>query len=599
MIMSNWTGALSALLLLVCAPWAAAQSPSDLKPGHWIEAKGSLVDGVFVVSEFEVAEPEDDEELIGTASRASSLDMRFEVLGMRVDVAAETSWQDIAFDAVEGRRVKVQGRWKGGKFAADEVASRGEGRDRITGRVDAVHGTAPDLRLEVMDFDLRLTKDTKVSKPGMLLEAKLAPERKAQRRTEVGRVEADDFIPGSLKIGDTLSFGALLDTKWTRQANRDLDEALGDDIDSPRAALRLQLLWLPTASTSALVSPRVEYSNYIDENGPDDERTTFKLNEVWLRQDDLLGSGAWVQAGRLDFDDDREWIWKRYLDGARLRWERGGWNAEVGAMTLVDGDDSSSSDLRDEDTSSMYASFGWSDKDKSWTAWLLDQRFTGVDPSPRGGDADLDGRDWPFYFGVRVIGEWFKDFEGWLDLALVRGYRGDVDIEGSAIDIGATWEGSAIAPFYATAAWSWASGDDPSTPDVNEAFRQTGWQRNNGKFGGVTSFRYYGEAVDPELSNLGIFTLGVGARLGRKNSIDLVWHAYSQDRAANYIRDSSIDIDPDGVSTDLGTGMDLVFGSKAFDGWDFELVYSRFFPGDAFSGADALWLASAQVRYRF
>ncbi|MEY4773282.1 MAG: hypothetical protein RIT40_317, partial [Planctomycetota bacterium] len=48
-----------------------------------------------------------------------------------------------------------------------------------------------------------------------------------------------------------------------------------------------------------------------------------------------------------------------------------------------------------------------------------------------------------------------------------------------------------------------------------------------------------------------------------------------------------------------GSEIDLIFGSKAIDGWDFELVYGRFAPGDAFADADATWMASAQVRYRF
>ena len=60
-----------------------------------------------------------------TATRVSGLDQRFELLGMRVDVASGTEWRDIAFDALEGRRVKVQGRWKGGKFSAKQVAARG------------------------------------------------------------------------------------------------------------------------------------------------------------------------------------------------------------------------------------------------------------------------------------------------------------------------------------------------------------------------------------------------------------------------------------------------------------------------------------------
>ncbi len=591
--------ALAAGVLAAHAQEGAAPSISDLKVGHWIEAKGTLQAGVFVVSEIEVQEPADEEELIGCATRVKGLDQRFELLGMRVDIDSETKWSQIALDSLEGRRVKVEGRWKGGKLSANQVSARGDGRDRIVGRIDAIAGEAPRLELAVMDFRLRLADGATLDKPDAIGSAKLAPAREVTRPDSIGRIEADDYIPGSLRLSETLRLGALFDTKWTREVDRDLDSTEPDAIDSPRAALRLQLLWLPSDTTALLVSPRVEWSAYLDEGGDDSEGFDFDLVEVWVRQDDPWGLGLQAQLGRIDFDDDREWIYKRHLDSARLRWEGGGWHAEAAAMTLLDGDSDSDSDLRDESTDSLWASVGWSDEDRSASLWVLDQRFTGIDPDPADGEDPLDGEDWPFFIGARVLGEWIEDVDLWADAAVVRGWRGETDIEGFGFDIGATFEPDAVAPFYFTLGWAHGSGDDPATGDVDEGFRQSGWQRNNGKLGGVTSFRYYGEAIEPELSNLSIATVGVGMRLGRKNSLDLVWHSYTQDEASPFLRDTTIDEDPDGVSRDIGMGVDLIFGSKAFDGWDFELVYGRFFPGSAFDDAEDLWIASAQVRYRF
>ena len=48
--------------------------------------------------------------------------------------------------------------------------------------------------------------------------------------------------------------------------------------------------------------------------------------------------------------------------------------------------------------------------------------------------------------------------------------------------------------------WAWGSGDQEPQSGNNGTFRQTGFQDNNDKWSGVTSFRYYGELVDPELS---------------------------------------------------------------------------------------------------
>jgi hypothetical protein len=144
-----------------------------------------------------------------------------------------------------------------------------------------------------------------------------------------------------------------------------------------------------------------------------------------------------------------------------------------------------------------------------------------------------------------------------------------------------------------------ARAHDRANDGTDGAFRQTGWQRNNGNLGGVTSFRYYGEVVDPELSNLGISTLGIGTRLGRDASIDLVWHEYRQDVAEGFLRQSDLDEDPDGVHRDLGREIDWIAGLRNALGSDFELVLGWFEPGDAFPDADAAWKVSLQWRYRF
>jgi len=56
--------------------------------------------------------------------------------------------------------------------------------------------------------------------------------------------------------------------------------------------------------------------------------------------------------------------------------------------------------------------------------------------------------------------------------------------------------------------------------------RQTGFQSNSGTFGGVVNFDYYGVVFDPKLSNLQVFTAGIGVRPLRKSSVDGVYHHY-------------------------------------------------------------------------
>ena len=49
---------------------------------------------------------------------------------------------------------------------------------------------------------------------------------------------------------------------------------------------------------------------------------------------------------------------------------------------------------------------------------------------------------------------------------------------------------------------------------------------------GVTCFKYYGELLDPELSNLAVATLGLGLRPTEWSSIDLVAYHYRQATAS-------------------------------------------------------------------
>ena len=123
---------------------------------------------------------------------------------------------------------------------------------------------------------------------------------------------------------------------------------------------------------------------------------------------------------------------------------------------------------------------------------------------------------------------------------------------------------------------------------------------NSGKFGGVTSFNYYGEVLDPELSNLGIFTLGGGIRPIKRVSIDLIYHYYRQHYADDDINGSNLKIDPGGDSKDVGHALDLVMGYRAIENLDVEMVLGTFIPGQAFSGnAEPAYKVGIEMSYNF
>ncbi|MFK7858657.1 MAG: alginate export family protein [Granulosicoccus sp.] len=205
--------------------------------------------------------------------------------------------------------------------------------------------------------------------------------------------------------------------------------------------------------------------------------------------------------------------------------------------------------------------------------------------------------DSPVFVGLSARGELFnKRLDFWSDFIMVTGEEEDEPISGNGFDLGATWMLTESGKFYATMGYAFGSGDG----DVDSDFRQTGLHGNSGNFGGIASFKYYGEVVEPELSNLKILTAGIGFRPKNRMSLDLIYHQYAQDVALDELRDTNLDTDPNGESTDIGAELDLVAAYEGKSGVETELVMGYFQPGKAFDddAEDAL-LINVTFTYAF
>jgi alginate production protein len=103
----------------------------------------------------------------------------------------------------------------------------------------------------------------------------------------------------------------------------------------------------------------------------------------------------------------------------------------------------------------------------------------------------------------------------------------------------------------------------------------------------VSKFKVYGEALDPELSNLKILTSGFGFRPSANVSVDIVVHRYRLDEISDEVRNSALTAlaNQAGESKDVGKGLDIVVGvRRAFGirrlGMDFRVGW--FSPGRAY-----------------
>ncbi len=576
--------ALRALALLcVLGGHARAQEASGLVVGHWVEIKGELrVDGVFVASSVELLDPDDSEATIATVQSTASKDEYFVMLGQRFHVSEKTKWKKHTLEELTGKRVKVEGHYRGpSKFSVRSVSGRGDGRDRLVGRIDALRHTAQGTELACMRWRVWLPSGLELEHDAAIASYALAPPRRSPGRN-IDR-DDDDYVPASIQLSDELFLGVRLEWKETREDGFNLDESDPEDRRDDDLTVRTELTWRPTGQNFyGLIGARHTTRLRDDQDKGNSTLNTTRLSEFYGYWDHVGGHDVDVQVGRQDFDDPREWLYDQNLDALRVIYRGLGLRTELSASTTL-----GSGSPKDKATDNLIAYVTNDDPDRTLGAYVIDRR-------------DRSGsRDYPLHFGARALGEWLPRNESWAELSVVRGYEGDVDLRGYGFDVGTTWEPKQIEPMHFTIGYAFGSGDGDPSDGVDHGFRQTGLQDNNAKVGGVTSIRYYGELVDPELSNLAILTIGAGTRITRNTSLDLLVHYYSQDEASNVLRDTSLDMKPDGVHTDLGWEVDLVLGSRALKSWDIELVGAAFMPGDAFPNGDTAYLAKLQLRYSF
>jgi len=187
----------------------------------------------------------------------------------------------------------------------------------------------------------------------------------------------------------------------------------------------------------------------------------------------------------------------------------------------------------------------------------------------------------------------------WLHASVQDGEESDederVELGGFLVDLGINWTaGGSLKPTF-TAGVAHATGGSR-----DERFRQSGLHSNDFALNGKNSFRYLGEVMDPELTNIQIITLGVGADLSEDWSTDIALHHYQQVDVADNLRGSDIEYDPLGISGQLGTGADLVISYQPDKQFDIKATAGVFEPGDAFDDdRDMAWLAKVEIDYDF
>jgi alginate production protein len=556
-------------------------SVDRLVEGHWLEVRGQLDErAVFKAERIDIVSPQAEEEIIGTAVADSAGELQ--ILGKSLRLSDSTEYRKLAPDRLDGARVKVEGEYRESRnFSAETISARGPGRERITGRVDRLVAAGDGYLLRIMDFMVFVDSDLALGMEKPLEQYAVAPERTPVRGER--RLSEDDQFGDGIRISDGLRLTTMVETRLKTEDNYNLDKDQRADRQDIGFSGRARLIIEPSVyGISGQMEVRYTHVMRDDDEDGTLDITDSRLGETYVYLNDIFDADFDAYIGRMDFDDRREWLYDQNLDGIRFFWKVGDVIAEASATTTL-----SDGNLWDENTDNY--TFYLTDSKRRYAAYLIHR------------DTSQPYEQSISHFGLRAFGEWPKNHENWLEIAGIHGERenqhGHATLQGWAIDFGSTWYLG--DRWYLTGAWAFGSGDGDTRDGSDNNFRQTGLQDNNGKFGGVTSFRYYGELVDPELANLHIGTIGIGYRFNKTSSLDILGHYYRQDEAARKLIDADLDQKANGIDRELGWEVDAILGWRPSPTWDLELVYGWFKPGKAFEDASDASIGKVQVRFRY
>lgn len=295
-------------------------------------------------------------------------------------------------------------------------------------------------------------------------------------------------------------------------------------------------------------------------------RNLLRVNHAYVAFDDLLPDSE-LRIGRWLYRDEREWLFDENFDGVHLDTERNDLQLELFGARV-------SHWQRDL--------FDSSSKGPPVNHWAGLLRYQVEDDWKLGAYAvtqhDTRDGDHLRFVGLRSHRTPKKKQRHWLELGHVRGRQDGRRISGNVIDAGITHVfGDARLRPRLTFGYVRAGGglDSAGRP---RGYRQTGLQSNEATHGGLAKFKLYGEALDPELRNLQIATVGLGLRLNRNLSVDLIRHRYWQPQIATL---EAAEIRPRGDTLDgrkLGTETDLIIGWRPVRDLTLDFAFGHFRP---------------------
>jgi hypothetical protein len=516
-------------------------------------------------------------------------------------------------DLLDGYNAKVIGRNNNsGEFVATRIEPGSSDSDsdslQVLGSVSAAK-SQPNGDVVVTVLGQSIVIPSRQISPAIVLTRKQDDRR------------PDDQLTVQL-FGKPLTIGGEIGVTPRYRKNLNLDPERNRDRVRLDSEVQLELFYPWSANLAFFVEGQVNYEQdlYRGNNGTTRGDAEFKRGESWIFWGDILQTGFSLQAGRQNFREPREWWWDDDLDAVRLFYNRPFWHFEVGVAeqlfatsTLDDGIEAEEKDVL---RILSHLSWTWASKQQLGVFFLHQHDHSSQEPigslvqdefsDPIDGNAT--------WVGLRTLNrisfDNVGDFHFWADGAWMKGEERifdfddsevegvsivedieNQDFEGWALDIGLTWE----LPL------SWEPSLTVGYAIGTKEFRQTGLHDNNDRFRAVSRFRYYGELLRPELSNLQIWTAAATVPFLHNSSVSVLYHYYRQVDAQPFLRDGRIGPDPEGINPSIGQEWDLVVALEEWEHWELEFVAGVFKAGSAYGENSGNIAANVEfkVNYNF
>lgn len=598
-----------------------------------IEIKGKWQNGVIHAHKIETPNVRRDKDVARLTGRIDRIDrgtQRFTIGPLQIYWSEATRFDDIAaLDLKPGVTIRIKlKRDAQGRLLAKSINRRDPMRYDI--RLRGVANSEKKLanrsyRVTILGIPVQVSREVSKEVKSLI---RRPDDRRPSDQLSFTINDRALVIGGEYNLEGDYRGDYALGTKDNDPLNPDS----GDDIARVNQELELEFFYPFTDDVSLFLETKLSYRKDVyNEDDTEDKKTekATKRGESWVFINRLFDDYSSLQLGRQNFREKREWWWDEDLDGVRLRHSQKNLHAEIGFARELAKSASDQDDIpgEQEDVSRLLLHGAWQwNKRQLLEAFALSQRDTSdvhtvgtVTRLERDeSDADLT------WAGLRARGKIKFKRSGrllyWLDTAVVRGTEDvyeydfqtedeyklvgstlDQDVEAWAVDLGASWSTRLPGKPAFTLGYAMGTGDEDTTDNKNENFRQTGLHDNNGRFHGVNRFRYYGEVLRPELSNLHIATAAIGFPFWRKSSVELVYHRYTQDYAFGELRDTRLEVDPNGTDKDIGQEWDLIIGMRKWKHVDLEIIAGQFIAGEAYGANedDTAYTVNMEFTYNF